>query len=112
MPLTAPQPCGHPGCAALVRERTYCEAHTVKQVSSSKMGYDSKWVKARRAFLQQHPLCAECLRQGRTTQALVVDHIVPHRGDRRLFWDRKNWQALCDYRSPYNCHGVKTGSGR
>ncbi|MHA6731654.1 hypothetical protein [Devosia sp. A369] len=22
---------------------------------------------------------------------LVVDHIVPHRGDQRLFWDRANW---------------------
>jgi 5-methylcytosine-specific restriction endonuclease McrA len=24
-----------------------------------------------------------------------VDHIIPHRGDDRLFWDRSNWQALC-----------------
>jgi 5-methylcytosine-specific restriction endonuclease McrA len=25
----------------------------------------------------------------------VVDHIQPHRGDQRLFWDRRNWQPLC-----------------
>jgi len=25
----------------------------------------------------------------------VVDHIVPHRGDRALFWDTSNWQPLC-----------------
>lgn len=34
-------------------------------------------------------------RQGRTVVATVVDHIVPHKGDKRLFWDSKNWQALC-----------------
>jgi tetratricopeptide (TPR) repeat protein len=27
--------------------------------------------------------------------AEVVDHIVPHRADRKLFWDQSNWQALC-----------------
>ncbi|ETR05275.1 HNH endonuclease domain protein [Acinetobacter baumannii UH6907] len=25
----------------------------------------------------------------------MVDHIVPHRGDDKLFWDTKNHQALC-----------------
>ena len=25
----------------------------------------------------------------------VVDHIVPHKGDTALFWDRANWQAAC-----------------
>ncbi len=27
--------------------------------------------------------------------ATVVDHIKPHRGDPKLFWDQENWQALC-----------------
>jgi 5-methylcytosine-specific restriction endonuclease McrA len=27
--------------------------------------------------------------------ANVVDHIKPHRGDRHLFWDENNLQALC-----------------
>lgn len=27
--------------------------------------------------------------------ATVVDHIVPHGGDLKLFWDVKNWQPLC-----------------
>ncbi|MGN8738508.1 HNH endonuclease signature motif containing protein [Bilifractor sp. HCP3S3_D3] len=35
--------------------------------------------------------------------ATVVDHIVPHRGDPKLFWDRSNWQALCK-----RCHDKKT----
>ncbi|MEO4040348.1 HNH endonuclease signature motif containing protein [Hoeflea sp. CAU 1731] len=34
--------------------------------------------------------------------AKVVDHIIPHKGDRKLFWDRSNWQPLC---TP--CHSSK-----
>ena len=37
------------------------------------------------------------------TMATVVDHIVPHRGDQKLFWDRGNWQPLCEHH-----HNVKT----
>jgi 5-methylcytosine-specific restriction endonuclease McrA len=32
--------------------------------------------------------------EGNTSQ-LVCDHIVPHRGDERLFWDDANLQTLC-----------------
>lgn len=63
---------------------------------------------ARKAWLNEHPMCNVCKRAA----AAVLDHIVPHRGSSRLFWDRANWQALC-----YRCHGVKTaretfGAGR
>ena len=69
-------------------------------------GYDARWRRARKAFLQRHPLCAECMKEGKLTPATVVDHIVPHRGDPRLFWDEKNWQPLCK-----DCHDRKTGQG-
>ena len=69
-------------------------------------GYDARWRKARKAFLQKHPLCAECLKKGKATPATVVDHIVPHRGDQKLFWDQSNWQPLCKEH-----HDKKTGSG-
>jgi 5-methylcytosine-specific restriction enzyme A len=36
-----------------------------------------------------------CERQGRITEATVVDHITPHKGDQSLFWDSANWQPLC-----------------
>lgn len=32
----------------------------------------------------------------------MTDHIIPHRGDKRLFWDRSNWQPMCD-----RCHNIK-----
>ena len=57
--------------------------------------YDYAWQKARAAWLIAHPLCVFCERLGITTAATVVDHKIPHRGDRRLFWDRTNWQSLC-----------------
>jgi 5-methylcytosine-specific restriction protein A len=41
------------------------------------------------------PICEICTANGHTTPADVVDHIQPHRGDRALFWDETNWQALC-----------------
>lgn len=36
-----------------------------------------------------------CAARGVQSAAEVVDHIVPHRGDRELFWNRGNWQSLC-----------------
>jgi hypothetical protein len=36
-----------------------------------------------------------CADTGDITPATVVDHIIPHRGDQELFWDRSNWQPLC-----------------
>ena len=33
--------------------------------------------------------------QGKLVPAVVVDHIVAHRGNEGLFWDVANWQSLC-----------------
>jgi 5-methylcytosine-specific restriction protein A len=71
--------------------------------SQRERGYTRQWAKARLQFLKEHPLCAECLRNERVTEATVVDHITPHRGDMNLFWNRNNWQPLCA-----SCHGRKT----
>ena len=46
-------------------------------------------------FLDKHRWCRPCAVQGRKVRSSVVDHIRPHRGDRQLFFDEKNWQALC-----------------
>ncbi len=78
---------------------------TAKRESSSKRGYGSRWQKARRTYLLSHPLCAHCETQGMLTQATIVDHIVPHKGDQKLFWDATNWQPLCK-----PCHDRKTAT--
>lgn len=108
MPTKPKVPCKHPGCAALVPSGTkYCEAHKPlhpEEVrSAASRGYGRAWQQASHAFLQAHPLCEECMKDGRYTKATVVDHIVPHRGNEQLFWDRRNWRPLCK-----RCHDRKT----
>lgn len=66
-------------------------------------GYTKRWQTASKSFLLHHPFCVRCRQQGRLTPATVVDHIIPHRGDQKLFWDESNWQALCK-----PCHDRKT----
>ena len=63
--------------------------------TAAQRGYGYKWQKAREQHLREHPLCVMCQAQGRVTEATVVDHIVAHRGDQSVFWDRSNWQSLC-----------------
>jgi 5-methylcytosine-specific restriction endonuclease McrA len=68
--------------------------HDLHRPSARQRGYDSKWDKARAAFLAAHPHCAH---PGCNALATVVDHVIPHKGDRKLFWSRSNWQALCTH---------------
>ena len=85
----------------------YCDEH--KQLHKNdraharESGYGSKWQRERRKFLDSNPFCEKCYEEGHLTKATVVDHIKPHRGDQKLFWDRGNWQALCK-----RCHDRKT----
>jgi len=107
MPRTPKRPYRHPGCPNL-SDGPYCEQHQrlYARETATQRGYDGHWRRARALFLKKHPLCAGCLRENQLTPATVVDHIVPHRGDERLFWDEKNWQPLCK-----TCHDRKTGEG-
>jgi 5-methylcytosine-specific restriction protein A len=106
MPRKPKTICSYPGCQALTNDR-YCDEHK-KQVTkehnqkSSKF-YTYQWRKASKQFLKEHPLCVHCQKEGRLTPATDVDHIIPHGGNRKLFWDRKNWQPLCK-----SCHSKKT----
>lgn len=40
-------------------------------------------------------ICQMCGRGEADTSKLVADHIKPHRGDPKLFWDIDNLQCLC-----------------
>ena len=91
MPHRPNTPCKHPGCARLVPYGTmYCEEHKALHPETTrpagKRGYGSRWRRESKAFLQAHPLCVRCLASGKYVRATVVDHIVPHRGDQKLFW--------------------------
>ena len=106
MPMKPKHPCKHPGCPSVTGGQ-YCELHaalhTSDRASAFERGYSHRWQRARKRFLVRHPLCVECERAGRLVQATVADHIRPHRGDKMLFWDEKNWQPLCK-----KCHDRKT----
>ena len=121
MPSRLASACRAPGCPNRATAHGYCDAHQhlVRQTrreawqqadsqrgSAAERGYGGAWQKARLAWLKAHPLCEECLRQGRTTPATVVDHIIPHKGDKHLFWRSENWQSLCTA-----CHNAKTARG-
>lgn len=112
MPSFFLRPCGRPGCKKYaVKGEAYCEEHLKQlqkdkdqfRLSSFQRGYDYRWAKARKAYLIAHPLCVECQKKGIITPATDVDHIIPHRGDKKLFWDSNNWQSLC-----HECHSRKT----
>lgn len=70
------------------------------RLSAYARGYTSTWSKASRQFLKEHPLCAVCGKP-----ATETDHIVPHKGNKELFWDVSNWQPLC-----HECHSRKTAT--
>ena len=112
MPRAPKRPCRQPGCPNLCDTSVYCEVHRSENAhdfirgSAASRGYDAKWRAARKRYLQLHPLCVKCKERGKLTPATVVDHILPHRGDSKLFWDENNWQPLCK-----DCHDIKTGHG-
>lgn len=88
---------------AITKERR-AKAQTSEAALKGRALYaDPRWVKASREHLKRHPLCEDCAELGAVVAATEVDHKVRHRGDPKLFWDRKNWQSLC-----HRCHSRKT----
>lgn len=69
------------------------------RATAQQRGYTHRWATYRKKFLKTHTLCVMCLQLGKYTQATVVDHLKPHRGDNKLFWNPTNHQALCKH-----CH--------
>ena len=85
--------------------------------SSFARGYTKRWTATATAFRLRYPLCgmraggqapvmSQCALEGRETPATQTDHVVPHRGDRAVFWNVWNLQSLCDA-----CHSRKTQAG-
>ena len=122
------KPCMRPGCPKLVDrgQEGYCEDHKKQRCSvrteEQRRGsegrelYDWRWAKYSKARLRREPLCIGLRLQPdgpviiNTHEDLIVaaaltDHIVPHKGDRQLFWDPRNHQSGCK-----RCHDVKTAT--
>lgn len=113
MPRSPGMSCTYPGCKAITHRGFYCGQHQRERkskaehgrVSARKRGYGSQWERARRAYLSR-PENQFCRNPYSLHHDLVpagcVDHIRPHKGDQRLFWDEANWQPLC-----LRCNSVK-----
>lgn len=124
MPPGSLHPCNGAACRALVPHgQRWCETcakakgaeDRERRGSARERGYDSRWERYRRTYLEAHPLCVECasgvpLPGGVTpravTPATVVDHIKAHKGDHRLFWAPANHRAVC---KPH--HDARTDEG-
>jgi 5-methylcytosine-specific restriction protein A len=67
-----------------------------------------RWKRLRAWHRQREPLCRTCKARGLVVPAQVVDHIMQHNGDERLFFDPENLQSLCK-----PCHDkLKAGDER
>lgn len=75
------------------------------RLSAAARGYGARWQKYRKFFLTIHPLCAICEKEGLIRVATVVDHIIPHKGNMAIFWDKTNHMALCKRH-----HDIKTAT--
>lgn len=94
MPWSAPNlhACGHPptcGRCPTCAEKSRRD-HDAKRPDATERGYGAAWRRARATYLALNPVCVRC-----GAKATVVDHVLPHRGDMRLFWDPSNWEPLC-----------------
>ena len=63
---------------------------------------DPRWRSRRMHQLANHPLCKTCQDAGRITSATIADHVEPHRGDLKKFFEGE-LQSLCD-EFPWRCH--------
>jgi 5-methylcytosine-specific restriction protein A len=129
MSTGALRPCLVPKCPEFAGPRGRCQRHSREHEhyrgSSTARGYGKRWQALAKRFKQNYPLCgmrpddqqpvmSACydLRvssHGKLgiVAADVVDHVVPHKGDRRLMWDEHgNLQSLC-----FSCHGRKSAAG-
>ena len=105
MPRTPKRPCGYPGCPNLT-DGQYCEEHRVQErrkydkYERSPMvnkTYGRAWKRIRDRYAAQHPLCEQCLKEGRYTPVEEVHHILPiSKGGTH---DEENLMSLCQ-----SCH--------
>lgn len=88
-------------------DRKRCSIHdtTRQRGHEAAANYGRRWRRERFNFLREHPWCADCVAEGNHYAADEVDHIIPHRGDPILFWDRANWAGRCTFH-----HRMKTAT--
>lgn len=72
----------------------------------SRVYFTKRWARTRKGFLEEHPFCAHCLKEGRYVLAVDVDHIV-ELCDGGLEYGLSNLQGLCKRH-----HAIKSNLSR
>lgn len=113
LPLLPSRSCKSIGCSGVGLADGFCNNCHIDgkardpRPTARQRGYDNRWQAYQKSFLLSHPVCADPYQRHpqivRASQ--VVDHVIAHRGNMQLFWDRTNHQPLC---SP--CHNFKTAT--
>lgn len=109
MPKRSRRPCSHSGCPELTDSR-YCERHKRESDANynryqrdpdTSKRYGRAWKRIRDRYIQAHPLCEMCTRDGKLTPAEQVHHVVAlSRGGTN---DVTNLMSLCS-----SCHSTIT----
>ena len=109
MPFKPKRPCSYPGCPKLTYGR-FCEEHTKEETKryernqrdpAMKKRYNRTWKRIRDRYINEHPLCERCQKEGKLTPAEEVHHVVPlSRGGTHT---ADNLMALCT-----SCHSTIT----
>jgi 5-methylcytosine-specific restriction protein A len=112
MPDAPSRPCVTVGCPNVATYRGRCptcatrrnrarEAEPLRDLYAS-----PQWRRLRAQVLREADYicqCDDCQRAGLVLPANTVDHVRPHRGNSRVFWDRANLRAMSA-----ECHSRKT----
>lgn len=111
MPRKPRKPCRYPGCPNLTDE-SYCPEHKrlvatrynrYERTPEMKNRYNGAWPAIRRRYIEAHPLCEMCRREGRVTAVEEVHHILPLAGGGSH--DAENLMSLCK-----SCHSRITAT--
>jgi 5-methylcytosine-specific restriction endonuclease McrA len=96
MPMRPPHVCG---CGYKIASGELCPCQRMQKAKAEKArpgarqrGYTRDWERESKAFLAR-PENSHCA-CGCGQPAEMVDHIIPHKGDQRLFWNKANWQPM------------------
>lgn len=85
MPNKPKRPCSYPGCPNLTDGR-FCEEHEklenqryekYERDPATKRRYGRAWKRIRDRYMNIHPLCERCQKEGRLTKAEQVHHRKP-----------------------------------
>jgi 5-methylcytosine-specific restriction enzyme A len=94
--------CEFPYCPNHASRGAYCREHAriqTKRPTRTAQGYDNRWLRFRRSYLQRHPLCVHCQERGDITPAREVHHLKKLRDYPELQYEENNLAALCS-----SCH--------